>query len=728
MTSAPAGKSGRTRRVRVPTILQFEAVECGAAALAMVLAHHGAFIPLEQLRVACGVSRDGANAANMLKAARSFGLEAKGFRAEGLGLANFPLPAILHWNFNHFVVLEGLGRDVAWINDPAEGPRAVPLAEFDAAFTGVVLTFRPTDAFRRTGRPAGLVRAVAGRLSGARTAFALLALLSLCLVIPGLLVPLFARILVDDVLLDGQRHWIGPLLIGMALTALARAVLMLLRQRLLIRLETRMAVAGATRFLWHLLRLPAAFFTQRHPGEVASRVSGNDQVARALSGEVSAQIVNLGEALVFALAMLAYDPRLACIPLALAAANLLLLRGMRQRMDLTTRQLVAARGKLEAATVGAIQTLDTIRASGLEEPVFERWAGLHAGTTAVTLRQNRNGLVLTVIPLVLRGLADAAVLTIGALQVMSGRLSVGDLVAFQSLAVSFAAPVAALTGLGPLLSAVKIALQRLDDVLNHPLHSAFTAPAAARDAPPPPADALPGSVEISGLSFGYSRAGPPVLDGIDVHIGPGQRIALVGGSGSGKSTVGRLVAGLLTPWSGTLRFDGIDSADLPHAARAQRLGYVDQTVFLFEGTVRDNLTLWDPTIPDAALLQALEDAALLDHVLGRPGGLDARVAEGGTNFSGGQAQRLEIARALVNDPALLVLDEATAALDAETETRIDAALRRRGCACLIIAHRLSTIRDCDEILVLAGGRVQKRGAHAALLARNGAYAALVRAL
>jgi NHLM bacteriocin system ABC transporter peptidase/ATP-binding protein len=704
--------------------LQFEAVECGAASLAMILAHFGAWIPLERLRTACGVSRDGSKASNVLKAARGLGLNAKGFRKEPEALQDLPWPLIIHWNFNHFVVFEGFAKGRAWINDPAVGPRSVGMEEFNASFTGVALAFEPTPALARTRKPPGLLSSLRRRLSGSKAAFTLIGLLSLGLVIPGLVMPAFASMFVNGVIINQQGHWLEPLLIGMMLTALIRMLLMLLQQRALIRLETKLAVAGAATFVWHVIRLPMSFFTQRHPGEVANRVASNEQIAVLLSGEFSSTVFSMAQVLFFGLVMLLYDPMLGAVAILLAVPNYFVLRGMGTRMNQTSSRMLNAQGKLAAATVGTIQNIETLKASGMEQQAFERWAGHHANALDATRELGSQSIVLSLVPSVLTSLTGAAILGLGAWRVMSGVLTIGDLVAFQSLAQSFAAPIGGFVSLGATATAMRVALQRVDDALKNPIDPlvAATVDGDATELHRP----MRGEVELVDVTFGYSRLEPPLLDGINLRLSPGMRVAFVGGSGSGKSTLGRLICGLLDPWSGHILFDGRAIGTIPQISRAQSVAYVDQDIFLFEGTVRDNLTLWNRSVPDGNLTQALSDAAILDDVSVRPGQVDAHVEEGGRNFSGGQRQRLEIARALSGDPSILVLDEATAALDTSTEKAIDDSLRRRGCTCIIIAHRLSTIRDCDEIIVLRYGKVAERGTHDELMALDGEYAKLIR--
>jgi len=714
----------KQRRRRVPSILQFEASECGAASLAMILAFFGAWVPLEQLRVACGVSRDGVKASNMLKAARGLGLAAKGFKKEIDTLAELPWPVVLYWNFNHFVVFEGFANGQAWINDPARGPRSVSMQEFDRSFTGLALAFERGPDFVRTSKPAGVITGLAARLSGSKKAFAFIMLVSLALVVPGVVIPAFAKAFVDGIIVEHQDRWLIPLLIIMTLAAIVNGLLTLVQQRVLVKLETKLAVVGASRFVWHVMRLPMSFFTQRHTGEISNRIAANDRVAKLLSGQFATTLVDLGTAFFFAVVMLTYDVVLGALVVGLAIPNYFILRALRRRMIQSSRTALSETGKLGAASIGAIHNIETVKASGLEWQAFERWSGYHANVINAMRQVGSQSVVFSVIPSLLKGLTVAAILGLGAWRVITGILTIGDLVAFQLLAQSFTAPIGRFVGLGGMISSIRADLQRIEDALRNEVDPAVGV--SQKEAPAEPLAAMRGEVEVVDLSFGYSRLEPPLLEGANIRLAPGMRVAIVGGSGSGKSTLGRLICGLLEPWTGEILFDGRPSRNISQTDRARSLAYVDQDVFLFAGTVRDNLTLWNRSRPEEDITRALADAAILDDVSVRPGQLAAVVEEGGKNFSGGQRQRLEIARALVSNPAILVLDEATAALDASTEKIIDDNLRRRGCTCIIIAHRLSTIRDCDEIIVLKRGKVVERGTHENLMVLEGEYANLIR--
>jgi NHLM bacteriocin system ABC transporter peptidase/ATP-binding protein len=712
------------RRVRTPTVVQQEAVECGAAALAIVLGYHGRVVPLEELRVACGVSRDGAKAANVLKAARSYGLEASGMRSETGGLAKSPLPAIVFWNFNHFLVVEGAGPRGVWVNDPAVGPRRVSWEEFEGSFTGIVLELKPGPDFEPGGSRPRLVSALAARLSivAAASPLALCVIAGLALAIPGLIVPAFLKIFVDLVLDQGERHLVVPLVLGLLAAALAQAGLTWLQQVVLIRLSTKLSLSMSTRFVQHMLRLPVGFFLQRFAGHLVARVGLNDQVASLLSGQLTTTLLSLVSAAVYGVAMLVIDPLLGAVAIVLGAANFLALRAVSRRRRDVNVVLVSETAKLNAVSFAGIQAIETIKASGAEDDFFARWSGQQA--KVVNGRQDLGVATqaLATVPTLLGALSGAAIITLGALRVLDGSLSLGSLLALQSLAISFTVPIQSLVTLGETLQEAEGNLASLDDVLRYPAEAPNgTAALEDRQA------RLSGRLELEGVTFGYSPLAPALIDGLSLVIEPGHRVAIVGPTASGKSTVARLVAGIFRPWSGRILLDGVPREQLAPDLVAANVSLVDQEINLFEASIRENISLWDPTIPEQAIVHAGRDASIHDDITRRTGAYERRVEEGARDWSGGQRQRLEIARALATDPALVILDEATSALDPIVEREIDQALRARGCACLIIAHRLSTIRDCDEIVVLDQGRVVQRGPHDQLMAEGGLYAELVTA-
>jgi NHLM bacteriocin system ABC transporter peptidase/ATP-binding protein len=708
------------RRVRTPVVLQLEAVECGAASLAMVLAHYGRYVPLEELRVACGVSRDGTKAGNIARAARGYGLKAQGYRKEPEDLRSLRLPAILYWNFNHFLVLEGLGAQFVYLNDPASGHRAVPWDEFNDSFTGVAITFEPDEGFERSAKPGGLVRPLAKRLRGSGVALLYTILVGLALVLPGLVVPAFSRIFVDTILVARMDTWIKPLLLGMTATVVLQAILVWLQQVYLARLETRIALSTSGSFLWHVLRLPYEFFVHRYAGEIGARVGLNDHVAVLLSGQLATNLLNLLTAAFYAALMFSYDAVLGSVALVIALVNLLGLRIVSARRAEENQKRLNERGKLTGVSMHGLSMIETFKASGCELDFFARWSGYQAKALNAQQRLEIPTEFLKVTPVFLTAVNTAIVLGVGGLRVMDGHLTMGMLIAFQALVTNFIDPINKLVLFGGTLQNIEGDLTRLDDVLRSP-----ATPEPDDDVGAAAGMRLRGTLELRDVTFGYSRLEPPLLEKFNLTIAPGSRVALVGGSGCGKSTVSRLVSGLFEPWSGEVLFDGRVRSDFPRVAMTSSFAVVDQEISLFEGTVLDNITMWDPTIEEADVVEAAKDAGIHDDIAARKGGYHSRVAEGGSNFSGGQRQRLEIARALVRRPSVLVLDEATSALDPATEHLIDDNLRRRGCTCLIVAHRLSTIRDCDEIIVLDRGKVVQRGRHEQLSREDGPYARLV---
>ena len=708
-----------TRR-RTPTFLQHEIAECGAACLGSILAFFGRWVSLEELRHMTGVNRDGVKASNIVRAAKLYGLDAKGFTRKPEDLAGMAMPVVVFWNFNHFLTVEGIQGNKVWVNDPASGPRAMTMAEFDDGFTGVVLTFAPTTEFRPGGTPPSLLRNIAGQLLRVRSGLAAIVLAGFLLLVPGVLLPGMQRAFTDYYLIAKKVDWLWWILGGLAALALARATMVMLQHYLMARLQLRLGVSSNGQLLWHILHLPTNYFAQRNAGDIANRTTIADRLTGLLSGRVGFALVNLLTIAVYAAVMVTYSARLALVVVVFALINLLLLLWMVRFLSDLHRRSLQYDARLHGTMVQGFANLDNYRASGTEDLFFRRWAGAHAKLISVEQNMNNYRRLLNNAPVLLNSVAGVAIVLFGGFGVMEGAISIGMLVAFQTLASLFNSPVASFVGIGAQLQETHGYADRIGDVLRQPTDAMLD---HARDTQPAPK--FSGRLDVDNVSFGYSPVTPPQLTDVSLAVSPGARIGIVGGSGSGKSTLGRLLVALSAPQKGEIQLDGTALDKIDNTALRTTVGYVDQTTALISGTVRDNLTMWDSSIPEERIVAAAKDAAVHDVIASRPNAYDSRLTENGGNFSGGERQRLAIARALVSDPCLIVLDEAMSALDAVAELNIVDNIRRRGCTCVLIAHRISAVRDCDEIIVLEQGRVIERGGHEQLLAAGGFYSKLV---
>ncbi len=712
------------KRVKTPTVLQMEAVECGAASLAMILGYHGRIEPLARLREECGVSRDGSKAANVLRAARRYGLEAHGLRADTEALRAVQMPCILFWDFNHFVVLEGFKKDRAYINDPAMGHRVIPIEDFERSFTGVVLVMQPGEEFEKGGKRPSLFRAIRERLAGSSMPIIFCILIGFLLVIPGILFPVLMQVFLDEIILESRTSWARPIIFAMIFAIALNVGLKYLQMTSLRRLRLNLTIRLSSQFFWHLLQLPNEFYVQRFAGEVANRSQLNQDIANNISGRLAQTAIDVVMAVLYLAVMLYYDVLLTGIGLCVAVLNFMILRWISESRIEASMRVLQEFGKARGTAMAGLQGMETIKASGLETGFYEKWSGYYS--KAINAQQNLqvSNTMLVALPNLLSTIATLLVIIVGGFRVIDGALTIGMLVAFQSLMNSFLAPVKNLLDLGSEIQEMRGDLDRVDDVLKYPFKDPKT------DAPIRNDDDekvfLKGDIRLENVTFGYNVLEPPLLENLNIHIKPGDRVALVGGSGSGKSTLAKLISGELQPWSGTIYFDGIPLDELPRNLFVNSFSFISQEIMLFSGSVRDNLTLWDSTVPEEDIVQACEDAAILDTVIGLQGGFDCELLEGGNNLSGGQRQRLEIARTLVPNPTILILDEATSALDTETERVVLDRMRMRGCSSIFVSHRLSTIRDCTEIIVLEYGKVVERGNHDELWNKDGAYAQLLK--
>jgi NHLM bacteriocin system ABC transporter peptidase/ATP-binding protein len=718
----------QAKPVKVPTVLQMESVECGAAALSIILGYFGKFVPLEKLRIACGVSRDGLKATNIIKAAKEFGLESKGYAKSIEKLMQIQTPAIIFWNFNHFLVLEGFTQKRVYLSDPAQGRYHVTHQEFDEAYTGVVLTFNPSATFEKGNEKRGLMASLASRVASSKVSILYIILASLFLVIPGLVIPSFMQIFIDKYLVNGYSGFVMPLLLIMGATLIINAVLVYLQQYYLLKLETKLALATSSKFLWHVFHLPIAFFTQRYSGEIGNRVSLNDKVAKLLSGNLANSVLNVIVVIFYALLMFSYDVSLTMIGIFMAVLNVVVLKYVSRARKDGNRRLSNETGKLLGTTTSGISMIETLKASGRENDFFANWVGYLAKVMNSQQELGWLSIRLNALPPLLTSLTTTLILGLGALRIMDGEMTLGALVAFTYLMGNFISPVNQLISVGTMLQETEADMGRIDDVMNYEVDDQFVEnkePIKTDNSKEAINNKLIGYFEMKDVTFGYNTTMPALIENFNLKLKPGSRVALVGGSGSGKSTVAKVASGLYSPWKGEILFDGKLKSDIPRHIITESLAVIDQDVLIFNGTIKENISFWDSTISDKNIIQSARDAAIHDIIAVRKDAYDSTVMEGGGNFSGGQRQRLEIARALATNPSILIMDEATSALDPTAEKIVMDNIKKRGCTCLIVAHRLSTIMDCDEIIVMEYGKIVERGTHQELIMQHGVYAQLV---
>ena len=711
---------GRVKRV--PVVMQMEALECGAASLGMVLAYWKKWLPLERLRIDCGVSRDGSNALNILKAARKYGMVAKGFRMEVERLRKVEDPAILHWNFCHFVVFNGFKGDKVSLNDPARGRVLVDMEEFNRSFTGIVLTFQPGPEFEPSGQHASVLSFVRQRMKSARAALLFTFLTGLLMAFVGLVSPVFSQIFMDDILSGKNPDWF-KFFIGMyAVLVVFQFIVQVMQDFRWVIYQAQLDIEANTSFIWHVLHLPISFFQQRFAGDRVIRQQSNQTCAAHLVQKIAPAVVDISLLIIYLLVMSRYSLPLTAVGLTVAVLNLGLMRYIADKRMNLGRVLERDNGKLNGTTMSSIEGMETIKAAGAELGFFQRWSGVFATKLNSEVRQNKTSVYLEILPLLLQQLSANVILVLGAYLILKGELTIGMLTAFQGFMTSFMNPLNKLMDTGQTLIETRTQMERIEDVYNSERDvkdEALTEPITG-------SGKLGGKVEVRNVVFGYNPLSTPLLDGLSFTLEPGKSVALVGSSGCGKSTIAKLVSGLYEPWSGEILFDGMPRKEIQRAVFTNSVAMVDQDITLFEDSIANNVKIWDRSIEDFAMIMACRDAQIYTDIVTRPDGFNERLTEGGSNLSGGQRQRLEIASALAREPVVLILDEATSALDAATEERVMRSIRQAGISLIIIAHRLSTIRDCDEIIVLDKGHVMERGTHEALMREEGMYYQLMK--
>ena len=704
--------------VKMPMVMQMESVECGAASLTMILAHYGKWLPLEEVRAACGVSRNGSSAKDIVLAARNYGLEADGYQVTTEALEGMQ-PAIIHWNFNHFVVFRGFHKGNACLNDPNAGPVEVPMDDFRKSFTGVALTFAPTEAFEPSGHRTRILSYVRKYLRGAGEAFWLTFVFALLAAFVALVIPLFTRTFIDEILSGKNRDWSSTFFLIMGTVALFQFILVLLQARYAKRTAGSLALKGNVKYLNHVLRLPISFFAMRSVGELQQRQHLNETITHSLVEVLAPQIINIALLGLYLALMLSYSVVLTLVGVVAAIVNLAIVQYYSTRRINLIHSMEQSTGKYFSATVSCIDNMESIKAAGAETGFFEYWSGLWAKKFNMEGNATDQQLKMGLLPILVNGLVNTTILILGALLILKGELSVGMLLAFQGFMSSFLSPVNDIVNASKAIVVMRSQMERIEDVMKYPEDH--------RDNEGDMYEGkLGGLVELKNVTFGYSTLLPPLIENFNLRIEPGRSVAIVGSSGCGKSTLAKLISGLYKPWSGEILFDGRPIESISSEELTNSVAVIDQNVVLFDDTVAQNIRMWDESIEDFTLMMACNDAQIRDDIVSRPDGFGTKLVRGGQNFSGGQRQRIEIATALAKEPAVLIMDEATSALDPKTEDEVMAAIRMMGPTQMIIAHRLSTIRDCDEILVMDQGKILQRGTHEQLIEQEGLYRDLMR--
>ena len=707
---------------KVPVVMQMETLECGAASLTMILAYYGRWVPLEQIREDCGVSRDGSNAKNILKAARSYGLNAKAYRYNPERLREVgKFPMIVHWEFNHFIVLNGFKGNYVYINDPARGSVKMTFEQFDEGYTGVCLMFDPSEAFVPGGRPKSIAEFAKARLKGASAAVAFVTITTLISSITGIILSGFSRVFMDRLLTGLDAAWLLPFIVGLAGVSAVQIIASWIQAVYSLKINGKMAVVGNMSYMWKVLRLPMKFFSQRMAGDIQQRQASNANIAGSLVNTLAPLVLQTAMMIFYLVVMVRYSLLLTAIGIASIAGQMFVSRIISNKRVNLTRVMMRDAGKLASATVSGIEMIETIKASGAENGFFEKWSGYQASVNTQNVRFEKINNYLGMIPAILTQLADTAVLILGVYLCMTGQFTVGMVMAFQGFLGSFMQPAQTLISAGQQFQELRTEMERVEDVMKYPTDVEIDEDIDEEA----DYEKLSGTVELKNVTFGYSRLSPPLIENFSMKMEPGSRVAFVGSSGCGKSTLAKLISGLYQPWEGEILFDGKHINEINRSVFTGSVAVVDQDITLFEDTIENNIKMWDNTIEDYEMMMAARDAQIHDDIMQREGGYRYKLTEGGRDFSGGQRQRLEIARVLAQDPTIIVMDEATSALDAKTEYDVVNAVKQRDITCIVIAHRLSTIRDCDEIIVFDHGKVVERGTHEELMALNGAYTKLV---
>ena len=704
-----------------PIIMQLEALECGAASLTMIMAYYGKWVALEQVRVDCGVSRNGANAKNILRAAKKYGFKTKGYayNVEKLRQRG-KFPGIIHWGGGHFVVINGFRGNKAILNDPAKGLVKVDLKTFDQFFTGIYLEIVPDETFVPGGKRKSIFTFAKSRLKGATALIAFFSITTVIIYLFSIINPVFSQVFVDYLLGGNNPDWLLPFIFIFAGIGLLQVVVDIVQALYNYKIKGKLDLIGSTTYIWRILRLPIDFFSQRMVGDLQARQTENASIAETLVNVFAPLFFNTIMIVVYLVIMINKSLILTLIGVATILLNAFLSQYISKVRVNISRVQSRDNSKLAAMTAKGIEMVETIKSNGAENAYFDNWSEVQTSAVNGRMRMARTNTFLGLIPAFVSLLANYSVLILGVYYTIKGEFTVGSILAFQGLLGAFMSPAMTIISSGQTLQEMRTQMERVDDVLQYPLDDNVT-----REIPSKNYSKIKGNLILKNISFGYSRLDAPVIRDFNLEIKQGQKIAIVGGTGSGKSTLSKLISGLYSPWEGEIIFNGQKMEEIDHEIFTSSIAVVDQDITLFEDTIMNNLKMWDRSIEDYEVIMACNDAQIHNQIMERDGGYKANVLEGGKNFSGGEKQRLEIARSLAMDPSIIILDEATSALDAKTEYDVVRAIKARGITTIVIAHRLSTIRDADLIVVLDRGVIVEQGTHDELMALKGSYYELV---
>ncbi len=714
------------KRLKVPVVMQMEALECGAACVCMIASYYKKWVPLTQVRADCGVSRDGSVAKNMLVAARSYGFESSGYKLEPLALSSLTLPVIIHWNFNHFVVLCGINEKKGkyYINDPARGKVTVSAEEFDQSFTGIALTMTPSESFKPEGKPKSVFSFVKRCLKGALMPFILAVIISIVGDIMGAASPMFQRIFTDNLLTGKNPEWLFPFLGIMGIVLVVQILVGIINSIYWLKIEGKFALTSSAEFMWHVLRLPLDFFSQRNVGDVVSRQESTSSIALTLIQKIAPMFSGVISLFFYFFVMIKFNWALTLIGVVATAINMFITKYTSEKLLDFQRASIPNQGKLMSVTYSGFEMIETIKSTGAESGFFERWAGYFAKQNNADLEIFKFSQYIGIIPGLVDSFANLFITISGIYIIMKGQFTIGMFTAFQGYLGMFLSPIGQILDIYQSYVGMRCEMERVEDVLDYPVDVSSDVLTESQSSPENE-NKLNGYIEVDNITFGYAKLAKPLLEDFSLSMTPGKWIAIVGGSGSGKSTIAKLITGLYKPWKGSITFDGKTKDEIDPYKFHSSIAMVDQDKVMFHDTIKNNIRMWDESIEDFAVTLAARDSGIHDTIITRPDGYEHVISEGGKDFSGGQCQRIEIARALAQEPTIIILDEATSALDAKTEQSVMENIRRSGCTCVVIAHRLSTVRDCDEIIVLDKGQVVERGKHDELMALDGTYKKLI---